>query len=221
MNFEDLHYFLTVAKHLNFTRASEELYISQPTLSKKIARLEKDLNTQLFHRNKHTVQLTEAGNILFSEGQDLENHIHKILNLISQVNKGNHFLKVAFLDAIDIVFLPMLNNFRQQYPAINLEVSSVSLKKAYYLLEQNLVDVIIALDFGISMIPEISVKEIYHEGISLVLPIGHWFLNNKEQDFKKLKDETFLFFSPEESMHSYEQVKSICATWVTKLLQKI
>jgi DNA-binding transcriptional LysR family regulator len=57
----DLKYFLAVAEHRSFTRAAQELFVSQPTLSKQVAALERTLNAPLFHREHGGVRLTSAG----------------------------------------------------------------------------------------------------------------------------------------------------------------
>lgn len=64
MDLKQLQYFLAVARHLNFSRAADALYISQPTLSYQIAELEKELGTTLFVRDRRKVFLTPAGGAL-------------------------------------------------------------------------------------------------------------------------------------------------------------
>lgn len=60
----ELRYFMTVAEHLHFTRAVEELYVSQPALSRQIRALESQLHTELFVRDRRTAALTPAGSEL-------------------------------------------------------------------------------------------------------------------------------------------------------------
>lgn len=61
MKIEKLYYFLSVAKHKNFTRASKECHIAQPAISKQMISLEKELGFALFYRKNHKVELTPAG----------------------------------------------------------------------------------------------------------------------------------------------------------------
>ncbi|MFE1287733.1 LysR substrate-binding domain-containing protein [Streptomyces sp. NPDC058751] len=60
----DLHYFISVAEELSFTRAAERLFVSQPALSKQIRMLEKQLGVALFERDRRTVRLTPVGEVL-------------------------------------------------------------------------------------------------------------------------------------------------------------
>ena len=70
MELKQLQYFLTVAEHLNFSRAAEALYISQPALSYQIAELERELGTELFLRDRRKVYLTTAGAALIKPAQE-------------------------------------------------------------------------------------------------------------------------------------------------------
>ena len=63
--------FLEVGKYLNFTKAAESLYTSQPSITKHILSLEKEVDLQLFIRTKHHVQFTPAGKMLYKESQNI------------------------------------------------------------------------------------------------------------------------------------------------------
>ncbi|MCM1974698.1 LysR family transcriptional regulator [Streptomyces sp. G1] len=67
----DLRYFVTVAEELHFTRAAEQLYVSQPALSKQVRALERQLGVELFHRGPQGVTLTEAGAALLPHAREV------------------------------------------------------------------------------------------------------------------------------------------------------
>ncbi|MFG2949371.1 LysR family transcriptional regulator [Streptomyces adustus] len=67
----DLRYFATVAEELNFTRAAQRLFVSQPALSKQIRMLEKQLGTSLFHRDRRSVRLTATGEALLPHAREM------------------------------------------------------------------------------------------------------------------------------------------------------
>jgi DNA-binding transcriptional LysR family regulator len=71
MTFEQLRIFLTVVKHLHFTRAAEALYITQPAVSAAIQNLEAEYKVKLFHRIGRHIEITQAGRLLEIEAQKI------------------------------------------------------------------------------------------------------------------------------------------------------
>ena len=71
MELRVLNYFLVIAREENFTRAAEQLHITQPTLSRQIAGLEQELGVKLFVRSNHPILLTEDGMILRRRAQEI------------------------------------------------------------------------------------------------------------------------------------------------------
>jgi len=81
MTLDQLRIFLAVAEHLHFTRAAEELYITQPAVSAAIQSLEQEYAVKLFHRIGRQIQITEAGKLLQSEAR-------KILEQVALTERG-------------------------------------------------------------------------------------------------------------------------------------
>ena len=71
MELRVLNYFLAIAREENFTRAAQQLHVTQPTLSRQIADLEQELGVKLFIRSNHNIILTEDGMILKRRAQEI------------------------------------------------------------------------------------------------------------------------------------------------------
>ena len=75
VHLRDLRYFAAVAEELHFRKAAERLFVSQPVLSRQIARLEQDLKARLFIRDRRSVQLTSAGEALLHRARHLDSDL--------------------------------------------------------------------------------------------------------------------------------------------------
>ena len=80
MEIRQLKYFAALAKYQNFTKAAQELYISQPTLSQQISALETSLGCSLFYRSKRMVALTAAGEALLPKAEQLIEYYNQCLD---------------------------------------------------------------------------------------------------------------------------------------------
>lgn len=123
LNLNTLKYFYEIANTKNITKASQNLNVSQPALTKSIKILETDLNTTLFNRSKKGVILTEEGEILYEYTKKMFQNLGSTLNVINETKeKGGHLYIGAtttnFLEPI----LPTLDEFRKLYPSIKIEI---------------------------------------------------------------------------------------------------
>ena len=135
--------FHTVAKTGNISKASKELYISQPGVSKAIHRLEDHLQTVLFTRSSRGVSLTQDGTLLFQyvdsalhaleTGEDLLLRNHSLG--ISQMRIGVSTTLCKYL------LLPYLQQYVQQYPHVRLTISCQSTYQTLSLLEEDRIDI--------------------------------------------------------------------------------
>ncbi len=71
MDIQHLKYFVAVAKEGNFTRAANKLYVTQPTISKMVRNIEEELGVTLFDRSGKQVKLTDAGEIILIQAQNI------------------------------------------------------------------------------------------------------------------------------------------------------
>lgn len=87
MNFQQLKYALTLAQEKSFTKASEKLYITQPTLSFQIKALEDELNTPLFIRNRKGIQLTYEGELFIEFANETLQKFDKCQTKMEQLDQ--------------------------------------------------------------------------------------------------------------------------------------
>lgn len=82
MTSQQIQYFISAAKHLSFTKAADEFYTSQPTISRQIAALEEELGFELFYRDGKQLRLTSGGLVMLAEFNQqqsaFQNAVHRV-----------------------------------------------------------------------------------------------------------------------------------------------
>ena len=78
MTITQLQYVLAVAEHQNFTKAAQKVFVTQPTLSMQIQKLEEELDVQIFDRSKKPIQLTETGRKIVTQARNIVNESERI-----------------------------------------------------------------------------------------------------------------------------------------------
>ncbi len=124
MDFHQLKIFLEVARRKNFTRAAENLFLSQPTVSMHIKKLEREVGTPLLVRDKEGLKLTESGKILYCYGQQLLETKGQALSAIQderRIVKGH--LEIAASSVPGAYLLPrLLQSFCQKYSEVTFSL---------------------------------------------------------------------------------------------------
>ncbi len=124
LTLRELHYFMAVATQGSFSRASDQLHISQPSLSMGIRSLENKLDVRLFERSHKTITLTEKGKTFFLHAERLleaEQNLHRAMTDDSGPLKGTvHLALPPILGAI--YFRPIIRQFCSLYPDVVLNI---------------------------------------------------------------------------------------------------
>lgn len=123
LNLDQIHIFLAVARNLHFSKAAEELYVTQPAVSATIAKLEASIGLALFHRIGRRIRLTDAGVFLQTEGHLLVEHalnLEQSLQDFNSLRRGSMVLGASF--TVGNYWLPShIVRFRSEYPAIEIQ----------------------------------------------------------------------------------------------------
>ena len=201
MNFFQIECFNSVANYLNFTTAAKSLFITQPSLSRQIASLEKELGVKLIHRNKHTVRLTPAGNVFFKEFQDINKRINRSLEKVRQADQGlSGNLSIGCLETINVgMFFPdLIAKFTEDYPNVNISVERGGFKYLREKLQERVFDIIFTLSLDIRKSPGILIKNVHKRKGCIVMSVKNK-LANKDFSISDLRDEPLIIYSEQES----------------------
>ena len=157
MNYHELKYILCIAKYQNLTKAAQELYISQPTLTKHLQKLEREMGTKLFSRSGNSYTPTFAGRKYMEYTRkilQIQQDWEKELKDLTENNEGE--LNVAFPLMRSTCMVPqIMTSFFQKYPKVKVNI----LEEAYSIQEKLLLND--QLDFGIFR-PRASVSTVWN-----------------------------------------------------------
>lgn len=146
MTLTQLSYALAVAKYRNFTIAAEHCFVTQPTLSMQIQKLEDELDTQIFNRSKKPIQLTEIGSKIIEQAKIIVDESTRINDIVDQQKGfiGGDF-KLGIIPTIMPTLLPLfLKTFIKKYPKVNLKIEELTTEDIISKLSEGLIDVAIA-----------------------------------------------------------------------------
>lgn len=171
MELDQLRYFLRVAERGNFTRAAEDLAISQPALSRSIQKLEDELGQPVFERKSRSVSLTEAGTLLQSRAQQVLTILEDTKAEITDDGESGR-VRVGAIPTIAPFFLPeLLREFSKDFPKATLIVQELTTDALLKACTQGEVDLaILALPIPAKYL---EVQELFEEELLLVLPPEH------------------------------------------------
>ncbi len=124
LNFHQLYIFHTVASHLNFSRAAEALYITQPAVSIQIQELEKALGVTLFHRRPRGLRITEVGETVYAYSQQIFALSNRMVATVQEMQdlKTGHLVLGASTTPGEFVLPMAIGQFRRIYPGIQVEL---------------------------------------------------------------------------------------------------
>lgn len=193
MTITQLKYVLAVAEYKNFTLAADKCFVTQPTLSMQIQKIEDELSIQIFDRTKKPIQLTEIGQKIVTQAKSIVNEADRIQDIVEQQKGfiGGEF-RLGIIPTIMPTLLPMfLNNFIKKYPKVKLIIEELNTAEIITKLNNGHLDAAIAA----TPLQEEKIKEIvlYYEPFIAYIPEGHQNYQKKEIEVSDLNlDEILL-----------------------------
>lgn len=208
MEIHQLRYVLAVAHHHNFSRAAEDIKVSQPSLSQQINKLENELGTSLFVRTTRFVQLTPAGRKFVTHVRCILSELseaHRCIQEYVAIKKGH--LSLGAIAVIGHYNLPnLVSSFQENYPGIKLNILEGQCEELLYMLHSSKIDAafvqITKPNNGFRLNTLVTDKMV------LVTNHHHPLANRLSVDLKELQNEKFIL-TPSASGH-YQDFLNAC-----------
>ena len=202
MDISALQAFITVARYESFSKASEQLFVTQPAISKRVASLEEELGTQLFNRIARQISLTEAGKQLLPKAQDLVHQAEDMQRYASNLSddiSGN--LSVAIAHHIGLHRMPpILKEFNLLHPKVTLDIRFEDSDQAYTAVEQG--DIEFAVITLPQNLPDKLIKEVvWHDALDIMVSQDHALANEATLSLAMLSNYPCVLTSPDTETH--------------------
>jgi DNA-binding transcriptional LysR family regulator len=208
MDIRQLNYFLEVALQGSFSKASQNLHLSQPTLSKMVKTLEEELGVLLFDRSTRRIQLTDAGALVLSHTQNIMQSIDNLETAIAElknIKKGE--IKIGLPPLIGASFFPkIIGEFHNLYPNIDIHL----VEEGGKMIEKALLEG--SIDLGVVVLPVdeelYEVVPIVERELVLIVNSSHRLGKRTHVSFQDLRDESFILYSKGYALH--DRVRDMC-----------
>ena len=173
MTITQLQYVLAVAEYRNFTLAAEKCFVTQPTLSMQVQKLEDELEIQIFDRGKKPISVTDAGKKIVDQARNIVNEAARIRDIVDQ-EKGfiGGTFTLGMIPTVMPTLLPMfLKLFIERYPKVHLIIKEQNTETIIKNLKEG------HLDAGIAATPLekdfLVERPLYYEPFVAYIPSGH------------------------------------------------
>ena len=192
MTITQLQYVLAVAEHKNFTLAAEKCFVTQPTLSMQIQKIEEELNILIFDRSKKPIQLTAIGSKIVDQAKNIVSEAGKIKDIV-EFQKGfiGGEFRLGIIPTVMPTLLPMfLNNFIKKYPKIQLIIEELNTDEIITRLKNGHLDAAIAA----TPLEDEKIKEIvlYYEPFVAYIPANFAIAHANDIEVSDLNLDTIL-----------------------------
>lgn len=142
MELRHLRYFVAVVEEQSFTKASEKLFVAQPSLSRQIQNLEAELGIQLFERAGRPLKTTEAGQFFYQHALKLLSNAEEIKTMARRVGLVQNKITMGFVGSLLFGLLPkIVQHYRQQRPHLEIELLEMNTIEQIQALKEGRIDV--------------------------------------------------------------------------------
>jgi len=197
MNINTLKCFILVAENLNFARAAEALYISQPAVTKQINALEAELGVTLLIRSTRHVELTTAGMSFYKDAKEIVQKTQTAVNRIRLENPSSQSLRIGMSNSTALhVLRPILSEFHLHYPTIIPNIEVLTFKTIRNLFLENKLDILFYYKENLTTSAGIRFIELITDAPVCLMPEDHKLAVKPEINLDDLSAEKIIACNP-------------------------
>jgi DNA-binding transcriptional LysR family regulator len=195
LTFRQLSVFEAVAQHLNYTRAAEELHLTQPAVSMQIKQLEESLGLAIFEQLGKRIHLTGAGGEVLAYARAITQQLDEledVLNRIKGLSGGR--LRISVATTANYFIPTLLGTFSRRYPDITVSLDVTNRESLLRQLSENTVDLVVMGQPPAEA--DVDAQAFMDNPLVVVAPPDHPLAREKKIPLVRLQEETFLVREP-------------------------
>ena len=195
LTLRQLKVFESVARHLNYTRAAEELHLTQPAVSMQVKQLEESLGAALFEQLGKRIHLTETGKEVLTYARNITQQLDELEAVLNhQRGLSGGRLRVSVATTANYFVPILLGSFSRRHPDITVSLDVTNRETLLRQLSENLVDLVI---MGRPPAEADVEAEVFMENpLVIVAPPDHPLAREKKIPLRRLQEEVFLVREP-------------------------
>ncbi|MDB4512264.1 LysR family transcriptional regulator [Arenicella sp.] len=206
MDISSLQAFIAVARCQSFSKASEQLFITQPAVSKRVASLEEELGTRLFNRINRQISLTEAGKQLLPKAQELVNQAADMQRYATNLNDDiAGTLSISISHHIALYRMPpILREFNQLHPHVELDIHFEDSDQAFNAVEHG------DIEFAVITLPSelpmnLQSEVAWTDDLKIVVGLEHPLVKQQKMTLARLSQYPCVLPTVETETHQIIQ----------------
>lgn len=210
MELRDLRSFVAVAQHRNFSRAAEQLHVSQPALSEQIRKLEDELGAPLFERTSRGAELTDAGEAFLPQARTVLAQADVAAETVRMVADGvAGSLTLGFIDSAALGIVPtLIRRFTARYPNVKLRLRELGSKRQLEALAAGEIDVGVVR--GPVWTAGVAGHRVAAESLLVALPAEHRLAGEESIPLSDLREDGFVTYPADRGAALYEETLRLC-----------
>lgn len=192
---EQIRYFITACHYMNFTKAAEELHLTQPGLSKAIRELESQCGAALWERHHNSLALTPAGRVFLEQARKFQDQYEQLEATARSLGSGEALLRIGLVPMCGNTIFPGLHRALQEaWPQLRIITTEATGPILYSLLDQQEIDLALCVTNHLPEAPY-HCRVLKDSRLMLFVHKDHPLATRSSVDLKDLEDEPLVLFT--------------------------